>query len=463
VAATTAAAGAETVKLHLSLNGVATDYDVAIATTDTTAALILTKVQAGISGSGVTASLDGSSNLVFTANSGATDLKVAVAGDTANYLGLGTFRAATGTSGAYNYTTTTGAGFVAATASQSFEVSINGGPVVSIGAVTSGATLTTAVDALNVALQANSTARASGLVADANGGQIRITSSNGDNFRLNSVGGLATTFGFAAGVTAGASGTATSLSGNFVVAPGSEATGISQSSLLSFSGIGAIGISQSISLNSPDASGVDHSTTIVLNTTNASTLDAAVDAINTKLQQTNDTTLQKIVAVKEYNATSNTEGIRFISSVPAFKVSLGTTGAGNASAAFTVGISDGAATVGSQQGVLVSSAANGTGATADISNQASAQSAVTALASAVSTLGRAQAVVGRGQNQFGYAINLASSQVSNLASAESRIRDADLASEAASLTKASILLQAGIAALAQANSAPQAVLALLRG
>jgi flagellin len=407
--------------------------------------------------------LDGSSNLVFTANSGATDLKVAVAGDTANYLGLGTFRAATGTSGAYNYTTTTGAGFVAATASQSFEVSINGGPVVSIGAVTSGATLTTAVDALNVALQANSTARASGLVADANGGQIRITSSNGDNFRLNSVGGLATTFGFAAGVTAGASGTATSLSGNFVVAPGSEATGISQSSLLSFSGIGAIGISQSISLNSPDASGVDHSTTIVLNTTNASTLDAAVDAINTKLQQTNDTTLQKIVAVKEYNATSNTEGIRFISSVPAFKVSLGTTGAGNASAAFTVGISDGAATVGSQQGVLVSSAANGTGATADISNQASAQSAVTALASAVSTLGRAQAVVGRGQNQFGYAINLASSQVSNLASAESRIRDADLASEAASLTKASILLQAGIAALAQANSAPQAVLALLRG
>ena len=226
-------------------------------------------------------------------------------------------------------------------------------------------------------------------------------------------------------------------------------------------GIGAIGVSQSISLNSPDASGVDHSTTIVLTSTNASTLDAAVDAINTKLQQTNDTTLQKIVAVKEYNATTNVEGIRFISSVPAFKVSLGTTGAGNASAAFTVGISDGAATVGSQQGVLVSSATNGTGATADISNQAAAQSAVTALASAVSTLGRAQAVVGRGQNQFGYAINLASSQVSNLASAESRIRDADLASEAASLTKASILLQAGIAALAQANSAPQAVLALL--
>ena len=102
------------------------------------------------------------------------------------------------------------------------------------------------------------------------------------------------------------------------------------------------------------------------------------------------------------------------------------------------------------------------GSTADISNQASALNAVNVLATAVASLGTAQAVVGRGQNQFNYAIKLASSQLTNLASAESRIRDADLASEAANLTKAQILLQAGIAALAQANSAPQAVLKLLQ-
>jgi flagellin len=60
-------------------------------------------------------------------------------------------------------------------------------------------------------------------------------------------------------------------------------------------------------------------------------------------------------------------------------------------------------------------------------------------------------------------VNLAQSQLSNLAAAESRIRDADLASEAANLSKAQILLQAGVAALAQANSAPQQVLSLLRG
>jgi flagellin len=105
----------------------------------------------------------------------------------------------------------------------------------------------------------------------------------------------------------------------------------------------------------------------------------------------------------------------------------------------------------------------GEGANADIGDQASAQSAVAALATAVNLLGKAQAVVGRGQNQFTFAINLAQSQLTNLAAAESRIRDADLAAESANLTKSQILLQAGIAALAQANSAPQQVLSLLRG
>jgi flagellin len=92
----------------------------------------------------------------------------------------------------------------------------------------------------------------------------------------------------------------------------------------------------------------------------------------------------------------------------------------------------------------------------------SATSAVTALSTAVANLGRYQADVGKGENVLNYAVNLAQSQTTNMAAAESRIRDADLASEAANMTKAQILLQAGVAALAQANSAPQQVLTLLR-
>jgi flagellin len=92
-----------------------------------------------------------------------------------------------------------------------------------------------------------------------------------------------------------------------------------------------------------------------------------------------------------------------------------------------------------------------------------AVTAVNSLAAAVKTLGTQQANVGKAQNQLNYAVSLASTQLTNLAASESRIRDADLAFEAANLTKAQVLQQAGIAALAQANSAPQAVLSLLRG
>jgi flagellin len=74
----------------------------------------------------------------------------------------------------------------------------------------------------------------------------------------------------------------------------------------------------------------------------------------------------------------------------------------------------------------------------------------------------AQAAVGIGENQLNYAINLAQSQITNLSAAESQIRDADVAQQAANLSKAQVLQQASIAAMAQANSAPQAVLSLLK-
>jgi flagellin len=92
-----------------------------------------------------------------------------------------------------------------------------------------------------------------------------------------------------------------------------------------------------------------------------------------------------------------------------------------------------------------------------------AQDALTKVSTALSNLGTVQGLIGTGQNTLAYAIGLAQSQISSFAAAESRIRDTDVAAEAANLTKASVLQQASIAAMAQANSAPQAVLSLLRG
>jgi flagellin len=97
------------------------------------------------------------------------------------------------------------------------------------------------------------------------------------------------------------------------------------------------------------------------------------------------------------------------------------------------------------------------------STGASANAALTQITAAVKQLGLVQGRVGAGQNQLNYAIGLAQSQITNFSAAQAQIRDADVASEAANLTKAQVLQQASIAAMAQANSAPQAVLSLLRG
>jgi len=52
--------------------------------------------------------------------------------------------------------------------------------------------------------------------------------------------------------------------------------------------------------------------------------------------------------------------------------------------------------------------------------------------------------------------------VENTSAAESRIRDVDVASETANMTRAQVLVQAGTSILAQANQTPQSALSLLR-
>jgi flagellin len=91
-----------------------------------------------------------------------------------------------------------------------------------------------------------------------------------------------------------------------------------------------------------------------------------------------------------------------------------------------------------------------------------AATAVDRVQQAITVLGVVQGEVGALQNKLSYAISLAQSQSVNYKAAESRIRDANIAEEAANLTRYNILNQSGIAALAQANQATSAVLSLLR-
>jgi len=113
-------------------------------------------------------------------------------------------------------------------------------------------------------------------------------------------------------------------------------------------------------------------------------------------------------------------------------------------------------------GLAAASGPNASAALPNTDGTANALAAVTAINSALQALGSVQGAVGAGENDLNYAIGLANSQITNFSSAESQIRDADIATEAANLTKAQVLQQASVAAMAQANAAPQAVLKLLQ-
>ena len=105
-----------------------------------------------------------------------------------------------------------------------------------------------------------------------------------------------------------------------------------------------------------------------------------------------------------------------------------------------------------------------TGAAIDTAGHAmSAISAINGATGAVAKLGIAQGLVGAGENNLHFATTLANSQIANTSAAQGRIRDADMAAEAANLTRAQVLSQASLAAMAQANAAPQGVLTLLKG
>jgi flagellin len=97
-----------------------------------------------------------------------------------------------------------------------------------------------------------------------------------------------------------------------------------------------------------------------------------------------------------------------------------------------------------------------------VDTAAHALTAIAHLTTAVTTLGNVQGAVGTGENDLQYAIGLAQSQITNKSAAESQIRDANIASAAADLTKSQVLQQSSVAALAQANAAPQALLKLLQ-
>ncbi|MES2683246.1 MAG: flagellin [Pseudomonadota bacterium] len=98
-----------------------------------------------------------------------------------------------------------------------------------------------------------------------------------------------------------------------------------------------------------------------------------------------------------------------------------------------------------------------------LTTTAGADTALRSIDAALSSVNTARANLGAIQNRFSSVVASLATQSENLSASRSRIQDADFAKETAALTRGQILQQAGTAILSQANSAPQGVLALLRG
>ena len=108
-------------------------------------------------------------------------------------------------------------------------------------------------------------------------------------------------------------------------------------------------------------------------------------------------------------------------------------------------------------------AATSTGLTGlSLNSYAGASLAIQQIDSALSQINSTNAALGAYQNRFQSAVANLQSTSQNLTAARSTVEDADFAAETANETRASVLQQAGVAVLGQANSQPQQILSLLQ-
>ncbi len=100
---------------------------------------------------------------------------------------------------------------------------------------------------------------------------------------------------------------------------------------------------------------------------------------------------------------------------------------------------------------------------ATVADKSSAQNTLATIDNAMGSVTKIRAEFGAMQNRLQSIISNIATSKENLASANSRIRDADIAEEATELTKSNILMQSGTSVLAQANATAKTALTLLGG
>jgi flagellin len=222
-------------------------------------------------------------------------------------------------------------------------------------------------------------------------------------------------------------------------------TALTQSSQNASNGVGALqvadgALAQVTTLLNRAVTLATEASTGTVSSSQRDALDAEFNQIKAEIDRIGSTTTFNGTSV--FTATTTSIFLSDANSTSQIGVTVGT-------------ISSAAITNGSSTANLSADSLAGTTGTA-------AQTALGHIDTAIANVAGIRGSIGAGINRLQSAVNVINNQIQNLASAEDGIRAADIPSEVANLSRFTILNQSGISALAQANSAQQSVLNLLR-
>ena len=359
---------------------------------------------------------------------------------------------ATTVSGTATTVTSAGLNSIAAGA-----IKING---VDIGAVASASTAAQRGAQISAAINAKSSQSGVTATYDTNTGAVALSAADGRNITIERTQNADTVdadTGLTSGAASASAASTNTVSGQIsLTSTSSKGIQVTDGSETFVSGTGAAttsGLSSGgIQINGVDLGTVNSGATAAIAGQN---IADAINAISSKTGVT---------------ATASTSGTLKLKSLTNSNIviagsSAGLTASGLAAATTNAGSSTagGAANAGLSTSAVPASTTVGAGLSSlDLTTSAGATSALATIDAALASVNSSRASLGAFQNRFTSAVTSLQTSQTNLAASRSRIQDADFASETANMTRAQVLQQAGTAILAQANSQPSGVLALLR-
>jgi flagellin len=378
-------------------------------------------------------------------------------------------------------TTITGVAPKAGQALANGDLTING---ISVGSVAAGGNAT--AQATNVVTAINSVTNTTGVTAtaDTSTGAITLTAADGRDIAIG-----ASTNSFSAG---------TKITNATGLSVGSTTPGTAQSDILSLSATVCAGTSMTMngvtfnfSSTGTSAASAANTVNVFIGATATATSAATASALITAFADalTSSYTSSALGGISVTNASgvatftdskigtvTTTGHILAVASGATLGAVTSTAGADSSGGTCTL-TTKGTVTLSSSSQFTLTG--NGTGlaaggmgslspaltalSTVAVDTVAHSNTAIAIIDAALSQVNSQRGTLGAVQNRFTSAISNLQSTSENLSAARSRIVDTDFAAETAALTRGQILQQAGTAMLAQANSLPNGVLALLRG